>query len=261
MASIQDYISSGTSTAAIAYRNAINQSQDATNALFRSYGWAMPGANGYSVESAQGAFDPSKLFDINTGGIDIDKVKAMAGTMGYGSKGILADIERGGAGSEADVAMQLRGAGLTKGGLAAQRRGLAETMTARQMTGAKSEFLTGLAGAYAPLGTAYQDVVAEKIAAEANTSLSGADANATPNYETPVPPPVTAQPVNAIPANTVGEDIMPAADRQAYTVKGTPSGSVPAKPKGGMIFKGAGGVPWVYRTAGPKGPGWYKKGR
>lgn len=268
MASIQDYISSGASTAAIAYKNAVNQSQDAVNALFRSYGWAMPGANGYSVESAQSAFDPTKLFDINTGGLDADKVKAMAGTMGYGSKGILADIERGGAGSEADVAMELRGAGLTRGGLAAQRRGLAETMTARQMAGAKSEFLTGLAGAYAPLGTAYQDVQAEKIAADADAALDDADANSTPNYEEPpagTPEAVTAQTpwwlsLKPGEGSANHNQLVPVASRGNYTIKAIkPVKGAPANPTPGMAYKGERGVLWVYRN-NPT-PGWYKKGR
>jgi len=260
MASIQDYIS-GSGAAAIAYRNALNQSKDTVNTLFRSYGWNMPGANGYSVESAQGAFDPNKLFDVNTGGLDLDKVKAMAGELSYGGKGVMADIARGGGAAEADVALGLREAGIARGGLAEQRRRLVEAQTGKEMTGAKEQFLAGLAGAYAPIGTAYQDVLAEKVAAEADTEGSSAEADTTPNYTdtAPVTPPIPVAPIFPAAANTAG-GVLPGPSRGSYTVKGNPTGNVPRNPKPGQTFKGRGGVSWVYRGRGPKGAGWYKKG-
>jgi hypothetical protein len=181
---IADYIQ-GSGAAAIAYRNALNQSKDTTNQLFRSYGFTMPGEGGYSVNSAQEAFNPNKLFDVNTGGLDMGRVKEMAGTLSYGGRGALADIARGGGGAEAETLMGLRQAGIAKGGLAAQRRSLVEAQTGRQMTGAKEQFLAGLAGAYAPLGTAYQDVQAEMIADTADTIGSEVQGEVTPDYSLP----------------------------------------------------------------------------
>ena len=62
-------------------------------------------------------------------------------------------------------------------------------------------------------------------------------------------------------ANSRG-GIVKASSRGTYTSKVTPKGaSVPKDPKAGQSFKGAGGVVSVYRPEGPKGAGWYKKGK
>ena len=179
---ITDYIQ-GAGSAAIAYRNALNQSKDTVNQLFRSYGWSMPGAGGqYSTQTAQQAFNPNTLFNINTGQMDADRMKTMAGQLSYGGRGVMADIARGGGAQEAEVAAGLQQAGIGRGGLAAQRRALVEAQTGKQMMGAKEEFLTGLAGAYAPLGTAFQDVQGAMLADQAKTLESEAAAASTPDY-------------------------------------------------------------------------------
>ena len=62
-------------------------------------------------------------------------------------------------------------------------------------------------------------------------------------------------------ANSKG-GIVKASSRGTYTSKVTPKGtSVPKDPKAGQSVKGAGGVVSVYRPEGPKGAGWYKKGK
>ena len=147
--------------AAIAYQDALNQAKNAQNALLRQYGFTAPDASGaYSVEGAQSAFDPNTLFDKATGGIDKTKLENLAKSLQVGGTGRLADISRAGASSEAEAVMEVRqrlGEGIG-GGLMAQRRGLAEAMTAGQVDQAKSEFLAGIGEALAPIGGAYQNL-------------------------------------------------------------------------------------------------------
>jgi len=147
--------------AAIAYQDALNQARNAQNALLRQYGFTAPDASGaYTIEGAQSAFDPNTLFDKATGGIDKTKLENLAKSLQVGGTGRLADISRAGASSEAEAVMEVRqrlGEGIG-GGLMAQRRGLAETMTAGQVGQAKNEFLAGVGQAIAPIGGAYQDL-------------------------------------------------------------------------------------------------------
>jgi len=147
--------------AAIAYQDALNQARNAQNALLRQYGFTAPDASGaYTIEGAQSAFDPNTLFDKATGGIDKTKLENLAKSLQVGGTGRLADISRAGASSEAEAVMEVRqrlGEGIG-GGLMAQRRGLAESMTAGQVGQAKSEFLAGISGALAPIGGAWQDI-------------------------------------------------------------------------------------------------------
>lgn len=147
--------------AAIAYQDALNQARNAQNALLRQYGFTAPDASGaYSVEGAQSAFDPNTLFDKATGGIDKTKLENLAKSLQVGGTGRIADISRAGASSEAEAVMEVRqrlGEGIG-GGLMAQRRGLAESMTAGQVGQAKSEFLAGIGEALAPIGGAYQNL-------------------------------------------------------------------------------------------------------
>jgi len=254
MAGIADFLS-GSSQAAIDYRNALNQSKNTINSLFRSYGFTMPNASGgYDVNTAQGAFDPNKLFNTTTGAIDNDAVRAMAGSMSYDGTGRLADIARAGAGDEANVLLGLKQSGL-KGGLASQRRGLAEQMAAKQMGGAKEEFLLGVAGAYNPLGDAYQTANAAMIADNAAAEKAAAEAAATPVYQDPA----AAAPATGFQGYKAG-DIVPTNNRGNYSVRGTPGGHSGKPGKPGEVFVGKQGVTWVYRPSGPNGPGWYKKG-
>jgi len=54
--------------------------------------------------------------------------------------------------------------------------------------------------------------------------------------------------------------ILKPSNRGAYNTKATPQGKVPKAPTAGQTFTGKAGVNFVYRTGGPKGAGWYKKG-
>lgn len=181
--------------AAIAYQDALNQAKNTQNALLRQYGFVAPDASGaYTIEGAQGAFDPNTLFDKATGGIDKTKLEQLAKSLTVGGTGRIADISRAGASSEAEAAMEVRqrlGEGIG-GGLMAQRRGLAEAMTARQTGQAKSEFLAGLGQAMSPIGGAFQELkigeAYDKLAMEEAAASQAALPNITQVQTTNVEP-------------------------------------------------------------------------
>jgi len=244
---------SNTGEAAIAYRDALTAARNTQNALLRQYGFTMPAAGGgYSVESAQTAFDPNTLFDKATGGIDAAKVAALAGRVQIGGTGLLSDIQRGGASTEAEAVLGSRAAGIAGGGLAAQRRALAEAQTAGQLGQAKQQFISSIAEGLAPVSGAYAGLekaqAYDKFLAEQAAALRG-------TMPTVGESPVSESAVPSEPKGTIS-----VGERAAYTKPGTPRGvSVPARPKPGQTVKGQAGVNWVYRPKGPKGPGWYKK--
>ena len=86
------------------------------------------------------AFDPNTLFDQSTGGINQARLAELAGRIQVGGTGLLSDIMRGGASEEAEAALGARTAGI-RGGLAAQRRQLAEAQTAGRLGQARQEFI------------------------------------------------------------------------------------------------------------------------
>lgn len=163
-----------TGQASVAYQDALNQARNAQNALLRQYGFVAPSATGdYTLEGAQAAFDPNTLFDKATGGIDQAKLGRLSQSLQMGGTGLLADLTRSGASTEADVASELQSRGFggdVGGGLMRQRRALAEQQSASQVGAARQDFIGGMAGALSPIGGAFQNLkVAElqdKYAAE-----------------------------------------------------------------------------------------------
>ena len=77
----------------------------------------------------------------------------------------------------------------------------------------------------------------------------------------PVPPPPTpvAAPIVVAP-DSVGPTIL-TSNRGNFKRKGNPQGTnVPKNPKPGTPYTDTAGATFVYRSKGPKGPGWYSKG-
>lgn len=179
--------------AAIAYRDALTAAQNTQNALLRQYGFTMPGAGGqYTVEGAQAAFDPNTLFDQATGGINQARLSELAGRIQVGGTGLLSDIMRGGASAEAEAALGARSAGISGGGLAAQRRALAEAQTSGQLGQARQEFVSGIAQGLQPIGAAYSGLqqarIADRMAAEAAAAARATIPSVSePMFETDVP--------------------------------------------------------------------------
>lgn len=174
-------IVSNASNAAVAYADALNQARNTTNMLFRQYGFVMPGSDGYSVENAQSAFDPNKLFSSTTGQVDPEAVKLLAGQMQMGGKGRMADIQRGGAGMEAEAVAASRAAGISGGGLMEQRRRLAEAQTTGDLETAKQEFIAGIGQGMAPIGGAWQTLQTANVDSATTTAGSNAITETTPN--------------------------------------------------------------------------------
>jgi len=246
--------------AAVAYQDALNQARNMQNMLLRQYGFTAPAVGGgYSVESAQRAFDPNVLFDKATGGIDAARVQELAGSLQAGGTGLLADISRGGAAAEAEAALGARAAGISGGGLAAQRRRLAEAQTGEQLGEARQQFLASFGEAMAPIGGAYQGLQIAQAQAKAQEEAARAAAATLP--QTPEEEAIAESATTQAPifrgANQAGGILSPGS-RGNYKIKGQPRGKVPAK-KPGQTFTGKGGVNWVYRPQGPSGAGWYKK--
>lgn len=190
------------------------QASQTTRDLFRQYGYTMnDGSGNYTTSAAASAWDPQKILQGQGGG-----------AMTEGSVGGLADIRRAGSEAEMMAVEQAAQAGLT-GGLAAQRRQVAEYKTSAGAESAKQEFEKTLANIQAGyLG----DYTTMTNTIQANTQAA-ADRTAE-NYAT--------NPTSV--------------ERQfGY---GKPGGNPPKNPKKNTSYKGPGGVNWVY-----DGKGWKKK--
>jgi len=152
-----------TSQATIAYQDALNQARNAQNSLFRSYGMTSADANGnYSVEGAQGAFDPNTLFANSNTGLDLNKITELSKGLQIGGTGRLADIEKAGASGVSDVTGAAQRAGFgadtgVSGGIIGQRQQLARSQAEANLAGGKQEFLTAEANALNPIGQASSD--------------------------------------------------------------------------------------------------------
>ena len=244
-----------TGQAAIAYQDALNQARNAQNALFAQYGYTMPNASGgYDSKSAGEAFDPNVLYDKSTGKVDEDKLKQMFGQMQMGGSGLLADITRGGASSEASAVGELQSRGFggdIGGGLVGQRRQLAEAQTSGQIGAAKNQFVAGIGQAQSGIGGAWQalqtGMAQDKVDEAAATALRDSASN-------------TVTPATSMsPETSVAPSSTPVTPTGPYSVLGTPGGKdVPKNPRGGQAYTGPGGVKWKYRFNGPTGKGWYK---
>jgi hypothetical protein len=244
--------------AALAYRQAVEEYGNFVDSAMRQYGWTMPDASGqYSVQGAQDAFDPDRVIQYDTSGKPVFNVaETVARTAGgqYGTTGLFAQTAQESAAQEAEARAAARGRGL-RGGVASQQERLAETLAGRQMGTVSAGLFQDVFARYGGLGKAYQQIaVGEATDAAINAANLAASMPTTNPMAAPEPAPVTT--VAAPPAAT----ILPASERSAYRRIGNPGGSPPANPQPGEVYQGGPqGLKWVYRTAGPKGKGWYRK--
>ena len=190
------------------------QASQTTRDLFRQYGYTMnDGSGNYTTSAAASAWDPQKILQGQGGGL-----------MQESAVGALGDIRRAGSEAEMMAVEQSAQAGLT-GGLAAQRRQVAEYKTSVGADAAKRDFETALANTQAGYLGSYTSM---NNAVQANTEAA-ADK--------------TAESYAANPT---------AIERQVGY--GKPGGNPPKNPKKNTLYKGPGGVNWVY-----DGKGWKKK--
>ena len=211
-------LTSNLQTGGAQFQAALANSQSAINALLRQAG-VTGDTSGYSAAGAVGGGAAPTL-----------------GNISYGAEGGYSEAYQAGGNIAADQAMQSRSRGLGGGGLAAQRQELALMQTQKGAS----------------------DITSDELVRQADAAKAAADAAAATgsitNPEVAAPPDVAA---NIAPGTSGG--ILPVNERAVYKKKGTPGGTgVPSNPPLGQIFKGDGGVTWVYRNQ-PNGPGWYKK--
>ena len=266
--------------AGLAYRGAVEDYGNFIDSTMRQYGWTMPDASGkYSVLGAQDAFDPDRVIQFDSSGRPtFDAESLIASTSGgqYGTTGLFAETAQAGAAGEAAARAEYRSRGLGRGsGLARQQELAAETAATTAMGDVSAGLFGDIFGKYAGLGKSYQDVVAGEATDAAirarqnalNINLGGV--GTIPSMEeAPMEEPYTAtgeEEKRIIPGGKdVMGDILPSGSRGNYTIAGKPTGKNVPKGKDlveGRVFKGAGGVTWVYRGKGPKGKGWYKKAK
>jgi hypothetical protein len=235
-------LTSNQQTGGAQWQNAVANSQNAINALFRAAG-VTGDTSGYSAANAVGGAAGAPAL----------------GTLTYGPEGGFSEAYQAGGNIAAEQASASRSRGLGRGGLAAQRQELALMQTQQGAAEVTRALTEGIGEQYGIV----QQADAEEITRLANTAKASADAAAAAgsitNPEVTVPevaaPP---DPMAAIAPSTSG-GIMPVGQRDEYKKKGTPGGGgVPKNPPLGQVFKGSGGVTWVYRNR-PNGPGWYKR--
>ena len=230
--------------AAVAYKDAVDAAGRDIKGLFNQYFGNIP------------EFDINAIFSKATGEVDQNALKQLTSNLVAGGKGVFADISRAGATAEADVLAGDRARGFggdIKSGLTAQRRGLAEAITGERTTGAKEQFLGGIGTSIGGLGESWRNLQTGM----AEDAMSTAETTGTSYANESVVPPTTTP--SATPSYTPGQQINAGAEVSAFTRKQDPRGNKPTNPKPREVFRGTGGVMFIYRPSGPNGPGWYRK--
>lgn len=222
--------------ASVAYKDAVDAATRNAKALFNQYYGNVPD------------FDFGSVFNKETGEVSKNALNQFTSGLVSSGKGVFADIGRGGASAEADVASEFRARGFDGGiggGLAAQRRGLVESMTAKQTGAAKSQFLAGIGEAVSPVGASWQDLQAAMIQDQLTAGEAGASGYASTSD---VVPPASA------PSWADASQYNP----KDFTKRGQP-GDKPGKPQNPnqvSVHRGPGGIVWLWR---PSQQGWFKK--
>ena len=253
----------------IAFRQAVEDAGNAVDQMMMQYGWQTPGAGGqYSNIAAGDAYDPDKVLTFDDQGKAVMNMPTVGGQ--YGTTGLFAQSAQETAAEEAQARLGMRASGIT-GGLARQREVLSESLGRQRMGALSGQLFAGLGQEYGTVRGSYSDLLAAQVE-DATAAGTGQAENATltdPNAAVPPLPmveepvaPVAPEPASTIiPAakNTVG-GILPSGSRGNYNRRGNPTGSnLPKNPKAGQVYKGEGGVTFVYRSNGPAGKGWYRK--
>lgn len=264
--------------ASMAFNQAVQDAGDFIDQKFSEYGWQFPtGAGGYSSMAAGDAFDPNLVLTFDDQGKVTQNLPSVAAGQ-YGTTGLFAQAAQQAAGGEAETMAATRMAGL-RGGLARQRQEAAEFAGQQQMGQLSGTLFSAIQGQYGGVGQAYRDYLVAKTTdatSGAQTSSESAPTTSTPPPEVPPvitpPPPPIPEPVSApapaqapapekpfasdIPPNSVGSTPVPPQLWNLFNVQGNPTGSnKPVNPPNGTIFKGAGGVPFIYKNGK-----WFKRG-
>jgi len=237
-------------TGASQFASALANSQSAVRNLLAGAGIRMPGGG---TPGMGDAWDPAGFTPGAT--LSADQITSMTAGTSYGSEGGYSEAYQAGANVASDQAMQSRSRGLGTGGLAGQRQELALMQTQAGAADVTRNLISGVSDAYGNVNNAFVNE-RERLAAEAAKTADLIASGSVVNPEVTPDAPAAI----AFPPNSVGPTVA-ASNRGNYTKKGNPQGDkVPKNPKPGVSYKGNGGVTFVYRSEGPKGPGWYSKG-
>ena len=172
---------------------------------------------------------------------------------GFG-EGALATIDKTAVGNvyQQQEALDERGVGGTSG-ISQQAKALVGDQQGLASQAAVQDFQGAVAEANLAQATAKSDLAG----AEAALDTASGDETAVPKPEGAKTDPKSLLPLRK---NTAG-GIVKTTNRGNYKIKVKPKGAnLPKNPKAGQSFKGKGGVTSVFRTGGPDGAGWYKKG-
>ena len=200
-----------------------------------------------------------KVFDVKDITIDIRELKP--GEPGY-LKGSIGNTTAQSQNQQYNIGNQAAQGGARRSGM----RSSVAAMEVGALQGALSNLGLGFGAAFRGTTDQYANLLnaifpdqAEKAAALASAPGTGTGTGTDGGTGTGGgTPPV--DPYKGLPSNTTAPESMPVPDRAGYTEIGTPTGSnLPKNPKPGVVFKGAGGVTFVYRENGPDGAGWYKR--
>jgi len=243
-------LTSNLQTGGVQFQAALRNSQNAVSSLLRQAGVIMPG--GDAASGIGGAFDP---YNMISGTLSPEDLAKMTAGTSYGAEGAYSEAYQAGGNVAAEQAMQSRSRGLGGGGLAAQRQELALMQTQGGAADVTKNLLTGIGEQYGISQQANVDELVRQADAATAAANTAAEGGSITNPEMAVSPVASV----VVTPDSVGPTI-PTSNRGNFKRKGNPQGAnVPKNPKPGQSYKGTGGVTFVYRSEGPKGPGWYSK--
>ena len=118
-----------------------------------------PATGDYTSQSASDAFNPSSLMDANgkPKTLSSEEMASMTSGTTYGSVGGFSEAYQAGANTAGDTAANTASAGLSGGGLAAQRQELALASTKAGVKDVTTSLMGGLGTQYGNVATGYND--------------------------------------------------------------------------------------------------------
>lgn len=118
-----------------------------------------PATGAYTSQSASDAFNPSSLMDANgkPKTLSSEEMASMTSGTTYGSVGGFSETYQAGANTAGDTAANTASAGLSGGGLAAQRQELALASTKAGVKDVTTSLMGGIGTQYGNVATGYND--------------------------------------------------------------------------------------------------------
>lgn len=241
-------ITSNLQTGGIQYQTALKNAQNASKSMMLQAG----------LTGNTDAFVPQ---DYAVTGTTAPTAASFNG-LSYGPQGAYSEAYQAGGNIAAEQASASRSRGLGGGGLAAQRQELATMQTQSGAANVTAGLVQGLGDQLSSVeqagATEKQRIVDANLKAAEDAAKVSTGYQATPEVAAATP---TTNAATTLAPNSVGAPVK-VTNLANYKVKGNPTGDKkPTNPKPGQSFKSSGGVTFVWRTGGPAGAGWYRKGK